>query len=268
MTRAARSASHLVVLSGVLAAMSGAPSDAAPRGALPDWPGQWETIGITPIASGVIAETLEDSLARWDKPPFTPAWQKQFDEQAKVLEMTSLPARPACTPFGFPMMMLEAPSLFEVLITPRETALIFSEREVRHIYTDGRPHRPPEESWPTVWGDSIGHWEKDTLVIETTGMLAPGGGSRPPAAFVWDRSRIRLTAIFSDRIHTVERLRLLSNGELEDQLTFVDPVALTRPWTVVRHYRRVPAPDRMIQDDCTGDERNPIVNGETTLIVR
>src|SRR5262249_25600674 len=103
MTRA--TGRHSWVLSSVIAALWGARAEATLPRPLPDWPGQWETIGITPIASGVIAETLEDNLARWDKPPFTPAWQKQFDEQARVLEMASLPARPSCTPFGFPMIM-------------------------------------------------------------------------------------------------------------------------------------------------------------------
>ena len=45
--------------------------------------------------------------------------------------------------------------------------MIVAGREIRHIYTDGRPHPSADEIWPTPWGDSIGHWEGETLVVDT-----------------------------------------------------------------------------------------------------
>jgi hypothetical protein len=56
---------------------------------------------------------------------------------------------------------------FELLLTSEETAMLFSKHVVRHVYTDGRSHPAREDLWPTAMGDSVGHWEGDTLVIET-----------------------------------------------------------------------------------------------------
>ena len=77
------------------------------------------------------------------------------------------------------MLLIFSPLMFEILTTPEETAMIFSSREIRHVYTDGRPHTPNEDLWPTPWGDSIGHWEGQTLVIDTIEVSSPaslGGG--------------------------------------------------------------------------------------------
>ena len=57
--------------------------------------------------------------------------------------------------------------MFEVLIQPKLTVMIFSNHEVRHIYTDGRRHPGADELWPTPEGDSIGHWQNDTLIVDT-----------------------------------------------------------------------------------------------------
>jgi hypothetical protein len=105
---------------------------------------------------------------------------------------------------------------FQVLITPEEVLIVNGYNETRHIYTDGRPHPPAEDLWPSVTGNSVGHWEGDTLVIDTIMVTNPNeffqGG--PP---------------LSEQAHYVERIWL--DGEaLRAEMTIEDPVTLSAPW--------------------------------------
>jgi hypothetical protein len=162
--------------------------------------------------------------------------------------------------------MMGSPLMFEILTTPEETAMIFSGREMRHIYTDGRPHTSKDELWPTYWGDSIGHWEGQTLVIDTIAvsrapMLFPLEGDGP----LITNSASGLVAVFSQEAHFVERIRMLDADHLEDQMTIFDAVNFTAPWHISRQYHRAPHTHRMVHEDCEGEDRNPVVNGSFTL---
>jgi len=103
-------------------------------------------------------------------------------------------------------------------------------------------------------GDSIGHWEGDTLVIETVARLA-----NDALAIASPLSKVSEHAKFT------ERLRLVSPDVLEDEMTIEDPVALARPWTVKIRYRRVTDLDRMTNYDCEENDRNPVVDGQLTV---
>ena len=74
-----------------------------------------------------------------------------------------------------------------------------------------------------------------------------------------------MIAFLSTEARFSERIRMLDNGQLEDQMTIVDPVNLTAPWHMTRTYRRVERIQRMVYEDCEGEERNPIVDGKFTL---
>jgi hypothetical protein len=149
---------------------------------------------------------------------------------------------------------MESPSLFQVAITPEETLFVFVTQDVRHVYTDGRPHTPKDELWPSRMGDSIGRWEGDTLVIDTIARLADASiAMASPVSKVSEQARF------------TERLRLVSPDLLENEMTITDPVALARPWTVKIRYRRVAGLARMINYDCLQNERNPIVDGKLSV---
>jgi hypothetical protein len=75
-------------------------------------------------------------------------------------------------------------------------------------------------------GHSIGHWEGDTLVVDTIGMMAG----------IFDRSG----SPHSDQVHTIERMRLIGPDRLEIRMTIEDPVMFTRPWQVTRTMVRRP----------------------------
>ena len=246
---------------------------------MPDWSGQWELASGAPNASGGFQESLAQVLkeTQWS-PPNKPEVQARVDQQSAVDRKRTeavhrgepVPAaRPTCT-FGFPTVMLDSPEMFEIQPTPKETALIFSMREIRHVYTDGRPHTPKDEYWATPWGDSIGHWEGQTLVIDTIGVKSPlpgvPEGSIPIIAMGGDAADIQLMTVLSAQAQFIERIRMVDKNHLEDQMTIIDPATLTGPWHLTRTYRRVAKVHRMIYEDCEGEDRNPFVNGHYRLL--
>jgi len=98
-------------------------------------------------------------------------------------------------------MMDGAPPL-QFVVTPEETLIFNTYRDLRHIYTDGRAHPPEEDRWPTTWGDSVGRWEGDTLVIDTVSVREP---NKYFGISVW----------LSDGAHYTERLRMTSPDRIE-----------------------------------------------------
>jgi hypothetical protein len=87
------------------------------------------------------------------------------------------------------------------------------------IYTDGRKH--PAESDPLWYGDSIGHWEGDTLVVDRVNFDER----------VWlDQD----SHPHSEKLHIIERYRRPDRGHLEQEITVEDPGVLAKPWTFKR----------------------------------
>jgi hypothetical protein len=268
-----RSARHAAAL--LLASAAGASASAQLPTQLPDWSGQWENVGATPSPDGGFYEPLERVLKELEwAPPSKPEMQEAVDKivaaQRKAMDAMRKGVDPggavtACS-FGYPALMIESPLMFEILPTARETALIFSSREIRHVYTDGREHPGKEDLWPTPWGDSIGHWEGDTLVIDTVAVKSsfPGREGISVNAF-GGIEEMQTIALLSPETHFVERIRMLDKDHLEDRITIVDPKNLTGPWHLRRTYRRVTHIQRMVYEDCEGEERNPIVDGKFTL---
>ena len=242
---------------------------------LPDWSGQWENVGATPSPDGGFYEPLDQVLKELEwSPPLNASAQAAIDKvvagQRAAMQAMREGKDPggavtACT-FGYPTVMLESPLMFEVLPTPQETALIFSSREIRHVYTDGREHPGKDDLWPTPWGDSIGHWEGDTLVIDTIAVKSAFPGREGSAVIAFGGiEESQMIAFLSTDARFTERIRMLDKDHLENQITIVDPANLTAPWHMKRIYQRVTQIHRMVYEDCEGEERNPIVDGKFIL---
>ena len=124
-----------------------------------------------------------------------------------------------CLPMGVPRMTVSTP--FKILTTPGITALLhetITGLVFRQVFTDGRPLPPVTE--PTWLGYSIGHWEDDVFVIESTGFRDGG----------WlDTNRGRP---HSDALRLIERFRRVDFGHMELTLSIDDPKAYLKPWTV------------------------------------
>jgi hypothetical protein len=131
------------------------------------------------------------------------------------------PLSDACAPgfsFGFPIADLVSEPI-KIVQAPRLTMVLYEAPNAhRQIYTDGRG-LPEEISLTTFYGYSAGHWEGDTLVVETTGFndktLLDGMGHP-----------------HSEALRTTERFRRRDFGHLDYEITFDDPKMYTRPFTV------------------------------------
>jgi hypothetical protein len=125
--------------------------------------------------------------------------------------------------------MLIPHNSMEVLFTPgRVTMLGESDgNRLRRIYTDGRKH--PDDPDLTAHGHSTGHWEGDTLVIDTTAI-------RPQSYLAVSED----VGVPNDGgVHVVERIRLKSPSVLADELTIEAPKILTGPWRTTRLWMRL-----------------------------
>lgn len=127
-----------------------------------------------------------------------------------------------CLPPGMPRIMTQ-PYPMEFLLTPgKVTIIIEAYTQVRHIYTDGRPL--PNDPNPNFFGTSVGHWEGDTLVVETIGFspLVRISGNLP----------------HSGNMRIVERMQLTDPDTMTIETTITDPEALEGPYTTTSTLRR------------------------------
>jgi len=123
-----------------------------------------------------------------------------------------------CLPMGFLQFHLH-PQPRKILQTPNVTVIIYEANEgLRQIHTDGRS-LPGPDAEPWWYGYSVGKWEGDTLVVETTGFRDG----------IWlDVQGTPLT----DAAKVTEKFRRINYGNLEIEITIDDPKAYTKPWTV------------------------------------
>lgn len=235
-------------------------SDAARVGAfarLPNWTGIWESSVWLSDASGRPpggAAEVRATEQLWRDPPYNAAWEATY--RAALADTAAIAAKNSGGTWclrTFPGLM-EGPRAFQVATLPEETLIVFESGQVRHVYTDGRAHPPDDDLWPTDLGDSIGHWEGQTLVIDTVARMS----AEPMVPGAW-------ASLLSDRAHFIERLRMADRDTLEDLMTIEDPVALAKPWTLTLRYKRMRNMQRMIPYDCTENERNPVVDGKLTI---
>jgi hypothetical protein len=133
--------------------------------------------------------------------------------------------RERCWPAGVPAFVLEPPFNITVFIqTPKQVLIVHQQdQQTRRIYLNVPHSEHPKPSWT---GESVGHYEGDELVVDTIGFN--------DRTFV-DNYRTPHT----DKMHVVERFRLIEGGNiLEDRLTVDDPGAFNMSWSAVQRWRR------------------------------
>ncbi|MEP7314472.1 MAG: hypothetical protein ABI859_17940 [Pseudomonadota bacterium] len=233
----------------LLGACTGKPADppAATTAAVPDWSGVWLSGGIEMNVDGF---TPADPAAMAGPPSpafiFSPVTPWNEAGKAKVQAIMAAthgdPGNNAANAagWGYPLMMV-GPAALQFLHTTGLTVIMNLYRDTRQIYTDGRGHQPAEEGWPTTtWGDSIGHWEGDTLVIDTVGVRDPG-------------LYFQIAAPFSEKAHYVERLRLTAPDRIEGEMTIEDSELLAAPVKIPLLYVRSKEIERMVFDSFSND---------------
>ncbi len=185
--------------------------------------------------------------------PMTPAFKAKFDAAMAARARGQVAGNPTamCLPQGMPRFMVATYPL-EFLQTPGQVTIIAEwASQVRRIFTDGRKHPPEDEVDITFNGHSIGHWEGQTLVVDTIGIRGDTSFDASPLEH-------------SDQIHVTERIRLTDPKTIEQTMTVTDPVAFTRPWTTTRHYKKG-GPDLQIMEYvCEENNRPVILPGQNT----
>jgi hypothetical protein len=163
-----------------------------------------------------IQTNIADLLKPGDSVPFQPWAKALFDERRANSSKDDPSAR--CQPTGLTMRAVLATPL-KILQTPGLTVMLYESRtQFRQIFTDGRP-LPKVVDWPAWQGFSVGKWDGDTFVVETSGTNG---------RFWLDQAGHPAT----DSFHLTERFRRTSFGHIDLQMTIDDPKAYTRPWTM------------------------------------
>jgi hypothetical protein len=198
---------------------------------IPNLQGVWLTKWITDLSNPKLVEKAVDV-------PFT-AWGKRlWDErlanhQADDTTLQCLPdglPRQAATPY--PMQIVQTPDM-----------VIFLYEGAAHTYrivpTNGGRHGNQDQLW---MGDSVGHYEGDTLVVDVTNFNDKtwlDGYGHP----------------HSDQLHLIERWRRTDRDTLRYEVTIEDPKAYTRPWTTAFNYKLHPDM-KLMEYWCNENERD------------
>ena len=141
-----------------------------------------------------------------------------------------------CWPIGVPGFLLYPVFPVYFVQSAKEVVMIWAEdHQVRHVYLNPQHSARVTPSW---FGESVGRYEGDTLVVDTVGLNA--------RTFV-DNYRTPHT----DKLHVVERFRTIEGGKtMEVKVHVEDPGAFTTPWDAIQRYRRL---------DAAGSETDPRV---------
>jgi hypothetical protein len=180
--------------------------------------GQRPTARVADLTNPILMPWVKDALKKFNddalagKPQFTPI------------------AR--CWPNGVPGAILLRVNPMYIVQTPREVVFLYqSDHQVRHIYMNVPHSKNVPPSW---YGESVGHYEGDTLVVDTIGIttkVAVDYYSTP----------------HTDKLHVVERYRRVDNGNtLEVTFTAEDTGAFTTAWSASQRYKRDETPIREV----------------------
>jgi hypothetical protein len=194
---------------------------------------EWAAIAALPDFSGVWVPDVKDQKRQ--ETGNMPPWKQDILPQIDHMATEEKAGRPFlilnyCLPHGMPSWMLITHNAFEILMTPGRVTLLgeVDGNRMRRIYTDGRPH--PEDPDLTLHGHSIGHWEGDVLVVDTTAIA--------PEAYIAISEAVGIPN--NGDMHIVERFRLAKPDVLYDELEITAPKVLSATWKTTRIYRRYP----------------------------
>jgi hypothetical protein len=217
------------------AAAGGKPAaTAAPAKKAPARGRDWKSIAALPdFYSGVWMEAMNVTLPLGKHnalPSLTPEYAAKAAAAAK--SPNGGYGADGCAPRGVPSIM-RVPYAKKFIFEPGHVYLFMEGfMQLRFVYLDGRAHPKGDDLLPTFNGHSIGHWEGDTLVIDTVGFV----DSTPLVNLNTNLQPIY--AGHSAKMHVVERYRLLSRNEMEVVTTVDDPIALAKPWTYATTWQR------------------------------
>lgn len=194
-------------------------------------PGDYAALAKLPDFGGTWVPDVRDQMGQATTNP--PAWTPKVAAEMAQLADEEKAGRPflllnGCFAHGMPSFMLITHNAIEFLFTPgRVTILGESDgNRLRRIYTDGRSH--PADLPLTSHGHSIGHWEGQTLVVDTVGIW--------PQAYVAISEAVGVPN--DGGVHVTERISLASPDVLADELEITAPKVISKPWKTKRLFKR------------------------------
>jgi hypothetical protein len=223
----------------------------------PDWSGQWRKPAGIPNGPW----DVNKPAGRGQQAPLTPEYQALYEAKLAERATGSLVGDPTaqCIPHGLPRMMVGIYPM-EIIVTPKASYVLSDYNEARRIYTDGRTW--PKEFEPTFLGYSIGKWIDETGEGRFTALEVETRGFKGPRTF--DGSGIPLhedgESIIKERFY----LDKADKDLLHIEITTIDH-ALTRPWTVVRPFRREANPI-WLYVDCSENNHHVFVGKESYFV--
>lgn len=161
-----------------------------------------------------------DGIDEKTRPPLTPWGQAGFDAAAPLVGPRAVAGKennPAlhCEPEAVPKSLI-LPNPFEIIQIPGRMFMFFEQYHLwRTIWSDGRSL--PKDPDPTYLGSSVGKWDGDTFVVDTSGF------NDKPWVDSYGNPR-------SEQMHLTERYRRLDHDTLEMQIIMDDPKAYTKTW--------------------------------------
>jgi hypothetical protein len=183
--------------------------------------------------------------------PFTPEYQAIYDQRLADAAAGNpyQTAGTTCLPSGAIRLLTGGGPPLEIFHTPKKIAILKENGGWSRIYLN-RGHLPADELYPMFYGDSIGHWEGNTLVVDTISL----GGA----------NNIDGTAPHSDAAHLVQRISRPTIDTLRVEATLEDPKALLHPVTATAILKPIPDED-FTESFCTNERNIRDADGKQTV---
>ena len=223
----------------------------------PDWSGQWHrTYGGPPRYD-------QTKPLRKQEAPLKPEYQARFEASMKDQDRggLGLDRGYSCLPPGMPRQM-SGVSRFELLVSPAVTHILFDRGDyaTRRIYTDGRAIPETDQTWFVgysigKWLDATGSGRFDTLEVETRRLRSPRTFDQSGMPLADDAEGVIREKIYLDRNDPTV---------LRDEMTTID-TALTRPWTVMKTYKKQPTV-WWYEDNCVETQTYATIAGEVYML--
>jgi hypothetical protein len=178
--------------------------------------------------------------------PYRPEWRAVY-EARRTAELAGVPfgdPTASCWPPGLYKSYIAAGTPIEITQTPGRVQMIHERfSQVRRIFTDGTGHPEGEALEYTLNGHSVGHWDGQTLVVDSVGLRRETTLSTAPGL------------PHSEQLHVVERLTRVDPVTLLIEVILDDPKAMTRPVRTTLLYK-LWLGDRMPEEICEENNRN------------
>ena len=190
---------------------------------------------LSGIWTAVTFEAVENLAGKKGEVPMQPWAAAVYKERIESFGRDKPQVR--CMPHGVPDAMLVPDYPFKIIQTPSETIILGEEfNQFRQIFTDGR--KLPVDPNPAWFGYSVGKWEGDTFVVESSGFSDDGSwldnGGHP----------------HTDALNLTERFRRLNFGTMELDVTVDDHKAYTKPWKSVTERFKLMPDTELIENLC------------------